>query len=113
MKRFLSLFPHVTDALLVAMIGCTVLATGCGSGSRQAKTDAGTDRDTTSTVTESPPAEVLGKVPPFQLTDQSGASFDSQSLAGKVWVANFFFTRCQATCPKQSLEVKQLHDLAG
>lgn len=47
-----------------------------------------------------PPAlPLLSKVPPFQLTDQYGNRFDSASLNGKIWVANFIFTRCPTICP--------------
>ena len=42
---------------------------------------------------------VMATVPDFALTDQSGAAFDSNTLEGKVWVANFVFTRCPIICP--------------
>ena len=43
---------------------------------------------------------VLGSVPAFVLTDETGARFDAgQRLAGQVWVANFIFTRCPDICP--------------
>jgi protein SCO1/2 len=45
---------------------------------------------------------VLGQVPPFELIDQDGRPFSSRSLAGKVWVGNFMFTRCSFTCPVQA-----------
>jgi len=38
-------------------------------------------------------------VDPFQLTDEQGRSFSSEALRGKVWVANFIFTRCPTICP--------------
>lgn len=48
-----------------------------------------------------PPPElpVLGTLPSFALTDQTGASFGSEQLKGKIWVANFIFTRCPTICP--------------
>ncbi len=46
-----------------------------------------------------PPLPVLGKVPAFSLTDQYGKPFGSKDLEGKVWVANFIFTRCPTICP--------------
>ena len=48
-----------------------------------------------------PPPEfpVLGEVPDFQLIDQSGQAYSSESLHGKVWVASFLFTRCPTVCP--------------
>lgn len=41
----------------------------------------------------------LYPVPPFTFTDQNGQPFSSESLKGKVWVANFIFTRCPTICP--------------
>jgi cytochrome oxidase Cu insertion factor (SCO1/SenC/PrrC family) len=52
--------------------------------------------------------DVLGQVPPFALTDSNGEPFHADRLAGKVAVYNFFFTRCGATCPRQSAELQKL-----
>ncbi|MER3412941.1 MAG: SCO family protein [Armatimonadota bacterium] len=41
----------------------------------------------------------LGTVPAFEMTDQTGNLFSSDALKGKVWVAEFFFTRCTGVCP--------------
>lgn len=45
------------------------------------------------------PLPVLGQVPAFELTDARGQPFGSAQLDGKVWVANFVFTRCPTICP--------------
>jgi len=45
------------------------------------------------------PGKRKAPVPGFDLTDQDGRPFNSRSLDGKVWVANFIFTRCTAACP--------------
>lgn len=45
------------------------------------------------------PLPKLGKVPTFELVDQSGRVFGSRQLEGKVWIANFIFTRCPSVCP--------------
>jgi cytochrome oxidase Cu insertion factor (SCO1/SenC/PrrC family) len=53
-------------------------------------------------------------VPSFALTDQTGADFKSQSLAGHVWVANFMFTNCPGPCPRMSGQMHQVQTaLAG
>jgi len=54
-------------------------------------------RSMTRRLTSSP--AVLGGLPAFTLTDQRGQPFGSRELAGKVWVADFIFTSCQAACP--------------
>jgi protein SCO1/2 len=44
-----------------------------------------------------PPLVYVGN---WSLTDQSNRAFGSKELAGKVYIANFFFTRCPTICPK-------------
>jgi protein SCO1/2 len=58
------------------------------------------------------PAAPMGKMfelPQFTLTERSGQPFDSTSLRGKVWVADFFFTSCPGTCLMLSKRMKELH----
>ncbi len=52
----------------------------------------------------------LGAAPKFELRDQHGTRVTSDSLLGKVWFANFMFTRCQATCPVQTANLKRLKE---
>jgi cytochrome oxidase Cu insertion factor (SCO1/SenC/PrrC family) len=42
---------------------------------------------------------VFGATPTFNLTDQTGASFASQSLAGRVTLLDFVYTHCTDACP--------------
>jgi protein SCO1/2 len=51
---------------------------------------------------------VLGRIPRFALTDQSGRRFDSASLAGRVWVADFVFTSCPDVCTLLTREMARL-----
>lgn len=45
------------------------------------------------------PLDVLMTAPDFQLTDQSSATFSSQSLAGHVTLLDFIYTHCTDACP--------------
>ncbi len=45
------------------------------------------------------PLKVFYDAPSFTLTNSLGETFDSKSLAGRVWVASFFFTTCKGPCP--------------
>jgi protein SCO1 len=51
------------------------------------------------------PLPVFGAVPDFVLTSQTGGRFDSKSLHGKVWVADFMFTTCMGPCPRMSSQM--------
>ena len=53
----------------------------------------------TMTLPLPPPLPILATVPEFSLTDQSGKPFGSGDLIGRVWVADFVFTRCPTVCP--------------
>jgi protein SCO1/2 len=57
------------------------------------------DRVLAAPETTAGPLPVLGEIGEFALTDQSGAPFSQASLAGKIYVADFFFTSCSGICP--------------
>lgn len=54
------------------------------------------------------PLPVLGQVPQFQLTAQTGQPFDSQSLDGHIWVADFIYTTCPGPCPMMSSQMRHV-----
>ena len=60
-------------------------------------------------ATPSAPLEKLARVPDFTLTDQSGSAFGSADLQGKIWVANFIFTRCKGPCPLITTRMAELN----
>lgn len=51
---------------------------------------------------------VYSQLPDFALVDASGRKFERERLSGKVWVADFIYTRCEDTCPLQSVEMRRL-----
>ena len=53
--------------------------------------------------------EKISKVPGFQLTDQTGKSITLDDLKGKIWAANFIFTRCKGPCPITVLRMQDLN----
>jgi protein SCO1/2 len=56
------------------------------------------------------PLPVLGEVPAFQLTSQTGQTIDRHSLEGHVWVADFMFTTCPGPCPRMSTQMHQVQE---
>ena len=49
-----------------------------------------------------------GLVLEFQLTAETGRTFDSKVLSGKIWVADFMFTTCPGPCPRMT---SQMHEI--
>ncbi|MSR56490.1 MAG: SCO family protein [Planctomycetaceae bacterium] len=76
------------------------------AASQPAMNDEGLASRRTDSASSSPP--VLLAAPEFQLTDQTGSAFGSNDLEGCVWIANFMFTRCTATCPRQTAQFEEL-----
>jgi protein SCO1/2 len=56
---------------------------------------------------QQPALDVYGSAPDFQLTDQTGAAFSSHSLAGRVTLLDFIYTRCTDACPILSATFQQ------
>ncbi len=48
------------------------------------------------------------EIVPFSYTDQNGQPFGTDELAGKVWIADFVFTKCKTVCPPMTLEMADL-----
>jgi len=47
-------------------------------------------------------------MPPFRLTTDRDTPFTQDDLRGKVWVANFIFTRCPDVCPVLTARMRDL-----
>jgi protein SCO1/2 len=50
----------------------------------------------------------MGQVPVFDLVAQDGQPFDSRSLDGRIWVADFIFTHCDGPCPMMSRHMRNI-----
>jgi protein SCO1/2 len=51
---------------------------------------------------------VLGTVPPFAMTERSGQPLTDRDLRGRVWIANFIFTRCPDVCPALTTRMRDV-----
>ena len=58
------------------------------------------------TVTDS----VEHSIPDFQFVSQDGDIVSAQTMAGKIYVADFFFTTCPTICPKMKTQLKRIYD---
>lgn len=52
----------------------------------------------------------ISYVQPFSFTNQDGKIITEKNVAGKVFVANYFFTTCKSICPKMNNEVKKVYE---
>lgn len=57
---------------------------------------------------DEPPLPEMVPIQFFVLTDQDGDEFESSSLRGQVWIANFIFTSCPSICPLMSTQMGNL-----
>ena len=51
-----------------------------------------------------------GKVPAFQLLDQTGQACTDDALRGHVTIVSFIFTRCPDICPVTSMKMRDLQE---
>jgi len=46
----------------------------------------------------------------FHLINQNGDSISGKDFEGKIYIADFFFTRCQTICPIMAINMSQLQE---
>jgi protein SCO1 len=54
--------------------------------------------------------DTISVVRSFSFTNQSGQTFTNKDTEGKVYVAEFFFTNCEAICPKMNNNLRKVYD---
>jgi protein SCO1/2 len=47
-----------------------------------------------------PELPIIAEVPEYELISENGQRFGSKELSGRVYLANFIFSRCPTICPK-------------
>lgn len=50
------------------------------------------------------------KVPDFQLTDQNNKKITHKEMLGKVYLVEFFFSRCPTICPVMNTNMRAIED---
>ena len=50
------------------------------------------------------------RVGSFTLTNQNGITISEDDFQGKIYIADFFFTRCQTICPIMALNMSDLQE---
>lgn len=86
---------------IAATIGCLAI-TQCG---KKEEDTSGAGPNSAANQSE----EIL-VVPDFHLTTQDERDFSLNDLRGKVWVANFIFTRCPTTCPEMTTAMAKIQN---
>lgn len=51
---------------------------------------------------------IVTPAPQFSFPDQDNENITTQSLKGKVWIADFIFTHCGNTCPRMTAQRMEL-----
>ena len=52
----------------------------------------------------------LSYIRPFAFTNQDGKTITEKDVAGKVFVAEYFFTTCKGICPRMNNNMKQVYE---
>jgi len=94
---------------LLALAGCGTGPAADDTGITAITTDMSAEGDSAATTLPYLGAEGRKPVPAFSLPDQDGKVVSDKSLAGKVYVTNFFFATCPGICPKMQSELLKVY----
>src|SRR6188768_89749 len=53
---------------------------------------------------------VYHTIAPFKFVDQDSAEVTKETVKGKIYVADFFFTSCGTICPKMKTQMRRAYD---
>jgi len=59
---------------------------------------------------QKPSLPILAAIPQFALTNERSQPVTHDTLKGKVWIADFIFLGCQASCPKLTARMATLQE---
>jgi protein SCO1 len=111
---------HKTVSMLqIALLANTIAITGCSKQECNRPRSAHDDLpyydspDFTSQFFSADTAAhtaIKHVIAPFSLYDQDGSIITNTCVAGKIHVANFFFSSCAGICPVMTGNMKKVHD---
>lgn len=55
-----------------------------------------------------PELPIIAHVPEYELISENGQRFGSKDLKGRIYLANFVFSRCPSVCPKMLKELQKV-----
>ncbi len=94
---------------LVVGVSLIALLTHCNNEKQETLPFYNTADFTAEWINESDPRFTdIHTIDTFSMIDQSGKGFTTDSLKGRIYVANFFFTLCPSICPKMTNELRVL-----
>ncbi|MCK8494358.1 SCO family protein [Spirosoma sp. RP8] len=92
------------------VVGLLAVAAGCSTGDDKlpilGQREAITKTVNGKSVTDS----VYHTIPDFKFVSQYGDTVTAKNLAGKIYVADFFFTTCPTICPKMKVQLKRVYE---
>jgi protein SCO1/2 len=53
---------------------------------------------------------VTAMIPAFRFVDQDSTVIDTNTVKGKIYVVDFFFTHCPSICPKMKAEMHKVYE---
>ena len=53
---------------------------------------------------------VTATIPAFRFVDQDSSIIDTNTVNGKIYVVDFFFTHCPSICPKMKAEMHKVYE---
>jgi len=97
--------PAVRSGAAAILVGCMA---GCTGEQSVQTTRPETPAPIAGTVAPDDETAVPAGDVPFVLTDQTGATFDSTSLRGRVWMGAIFFSNCPGPCFRENQAVADI-----
>ncbi len=99
-----------TPSITALLVGLSVFVSSCGSGDDKLPVLGQKETVTRIVDGKSVTDSVAHQIPDFAFVDQYADTVTAKTLAGKIYVADFFFTSCPTICPKMKVQLKRVFE---
>lgn len=96
----------------IALLLTTALTYSCQSGSSEQKLPILGSREPVERVVNGQTIvdTVYHQIPDFAFTNQDSQQVTQETIAGKIYVTDFFFTTCPSICPKMKNQMLRVYE---
>ena len=112
LKKHVGWFAVTIQLLLLSAMVCNLHSCTTSPSERKAKYilnfigEKDYDYDLEGNITDT----IFHTIPPFYFTAHDSSIVTSETVKGKIYVADFFFTNCPSICPIMTGNMKVLHE---
>ena len=98
------------NKILLGILGSFILVMSCKTSPKKDALGNPLGVETIEYDEKAPLAVIKDTIPSFSLTNQEGETITNETFKDKIYVTDFFFTRCPTQCPAMKAQMLRIYN---